>query len=60
MKVKKKTIRANKKSFKELECKLQGKLITVRLKLFPYHFKGSWAIFKDISNRQTNDRIYEL
>jgi hypothetical protein len=42
--------RANNKTFKELECILQGKLITTRLKLFPSHFKGSWANFKDIPN----------
>jgi hypothetical protein len=36
------------KAFKELECILQGKLITARLIFFPSDFKGSCAIFKDI------------
>jgi hypothetical protein len=38
-----------KKSFKELEYILQGKLITARLTC-PSDFKGSWAIDKDIPN----------
>jgi hypothetical protein len=48
-----------KKSFKELEYILQGKLITARLTC-PSDFKGSWAIDKDIPNWQTNDCIYVL